>query len=87
MKFSEDLRDLLMRMGEEDPSDRDVTLQDVIELYIDYKDTVDEDMELSALLSSDVTEPSHQDTTEEYSLARYYTLVYCVVVIYYLMIQ
>ena len=84
MKFSEDLRDLLMRMGEEDPSVRDVTLQDVIEVYIDYKDTVEEDIELSALLSTDVTEPSHQDN----SLARYYNLIYCVViVIYFLMIQ
>lgn len=78
MKFSEDLRDLLMRMGEEDPSVRDVTLQDVIELYIDYKDTVDTDVELSTLLSSDVTET----TTQDYSLARYYNLICCVVVCY-----
>ena len=65
MKFSEDLRDLSACMGEEDPSVRDVTLQDVIELYIDYKDTVDTDVELSTLLSSDVTET----TTQDYSLS------------------
>ncbi|KAI6652122.1 hypothetical protein LOD99_4667 [Oopsacas minuta] len=66
------LRDLLMRMGEEDPSARDVTLQEIIDEYLDYKDASGgEEVELNTLLSSDVT--TIQDITgkeNSHSLAR-----------------